>query len=164
MSSNKQVEQAEALWQQHAESLNRMLLSYEADRDLREDLAQNVFLALFHSIERVLKADKPRAFLFRIAHNDAPDHIARESRHQWQPLDETIEDDNKTPEQRVQSEQQKSNLMKAVRNLKLSLRQVAILLLEDFSQEDIAEILQLSPGNVRVRINRAKQALQEAMT
>lgn len=157
------ISEAESLWRQYAESLNRMMLSYEADWQLREDLAQNVFLALINSVERVLAADNPRAYVFRIAHNVATDHIARESRHQWHELDEEIEDHDLTPEQRTESDQQKSRLMDAVRGLKLPLRQVVTLLLEDFSQDDIAEVLQISPGNVRVRINRAKQALQEAM-
>lgn len=161
--NKKNIEAAEALWWQYAESLNRMMLSYEADRQLREDLSQNVFLALLSSVERVMAADNPKAYVFRIAHNVATDHIARESRYQWHELDEAMEDEGLTPEQSTESEQQKSKLLDAVRGLNLSLRQVVTLLLEDFSQDDIAEILQISPGNVRVRINRAKQLLQQVL-
>jgi RNA polymerase sigma-70 factor (ECF subfamily) len=164
MSGNKNnIAAAKALWQEYGESLNRMMMSYEADRALREDLSQNVFLALLSSVERVMAADNPRAYVFRIAHNVATDHIARESRHQWHELDEAMEDEGLTPEQRIEVDQQRSILMDAVRALKLPLRQVVTLLLEDFSQDDIAGILQISSGNVRVRINRAKQVLQEAM-
>ena len=163
MSRNSKISEAEALWHRYAESLNRMMMSYEADRELREDLAQNVFLAILNSLDRVLAAQNQKAYIYRIAHNVATDHIARESRHRWQELDENIQDDWSTPEQLTELDQEKTKLILAVRALKLPLRQVVILLLEDMTPGEIAEILQISPGNVRIRINRAKQALQEAM-
>lgn len=158
---------AEALWREHASSLHRMLLSYEADRSLREDLAQNVFLALLQSIERVKSADHPKAYLFRIAHNVAIDHITRESRHRWDELDDELADKvsdlSLSPAEQTERSNDSSRLMNAVRNLKLPLKQVVTLLLEDFDQDEIAGILKISPGNVRVRLNRAKQVLEEAL-
>lgn len=154
----------EALWTEYGPSLNRMMLSYEADADLRKDLAQNVFLALLQSVGRIDNAENPKAYLFRIAHNVATDHIARESRMQWDELDFELQDEQATPDERAELADTRSRLMRAVSSLKLPLRQVLTLLLEDFEQEEIADILQISHSNVRVRINRAKQALQEAMT
>jgi RNA polymerase sigma-70 factor (ECF subfamily) len=165
MSTKKQViKRAEELWTEYGCSLNRMMLSYEVDEDLRKDLAQNVFLALLHSVERIDSAENPKAYLFRIAHNVATDHIARESRMQWDELDSELQDEQATPAEQAEIADTRSRLMKAVSSLKLPLRQVLTLLLEDFEQEEIANILQISHSNVRVRINRAKQALQEAMT
>jgi RNA polymerase sigma-70 factor (ECF subfamily) len=161
------MEWAEALWREHSKGINRVLLSYEADRALREDLAQNVFLALLQSVERVRAADNPRAYLFRIAHNIATDHVAREARQRWSPLDGDgtgqLVDPAPTPEQASEHSSDSSRLMAAVRRLKLPLRQVVTLLLEDFNQDEIAEVLKLSPGNVRVRLTRAKQQLEEIL-
>ena len=163
MSKDNNAGLIEQLWQQHGASLNRMMMSYEVDADLRKDLAQNVLLALLNSAERIKTADNKKAYVFRIAHNVATDHVARECRMQWTELHDGLEDEQPTPEQYTEKQQQISRLMAAVRSLQLPLRQVATLLLEDFDQQDIADILQISHGNVRVRINRVKQVLQETM-
>ncbi|HEX6993191.1 MAG TPA: sigma factor [Gammaproteobacteria bacterium] len=86
------VRRAEALWSQFGAAISRTLLSYERDAALREDLAQEVFLAALASIDRIEAAANPKAYLFRIAHNVATDHVARESRRGWVELDDGIAD------------------------------------------------------------------------
>lgn len=147
--------------------LTRTLRSYEADPHLQEDLAQNLFIAIQASVERVAAAEHPKAYLLRIAHNVATDHIARETR---KPLvtasGETPdqEDPQQNPSLLVEAEQEQYRLLQAVRALPLSIRQVMVLLLEGVEQNEIAEVLGISHGNVRVRISRGKQLLKEVMT
>lgn len=51
----------------------------------------------------------------------------------------------------------------AVQTMSTPNRQVIVLLLEDFSQQEIADILQLRDSTVRVRINRAKSELRDLL-
>ena len=53
--------------------------------------------------------------------------------------------------------------MKAVRELKLSQRQVVTLALEGFSHGEIADMLGITENNATVRFARAKAALQDLL-
>ena len=79
------------LWQQNQGAISRTLLASEADPAARQDLKQDIFLALHQAAERLQAAELPRAYLFRIVHNVTVDHIARAQRHKWQPLEEELQ-------------------------------------------------------------------------
>lgn len=161
--SSEQAESAERIWTEHGPALSRTLRSYEADPHLCEDLAQNVFLALLTSLDRIAAAANPKAYVFRIAHNVATDHVCKavkQPRHE--PLPD-ITDSRRQPARIVERNDERRHLLTAVRKLPLPYRQVIVLLLEGMEQDDIATTLNLSPGNVRVRINRAKTLLKELL-
>lgn len=172
VNSNNRNEQVEQLWHTFSAAIMRALLSYEADPQLREDLAQEVFIALSQSYERILTAANVKAYIFRIVHNVSVDHIARSVRHKadlYSP-DEIGElssvngnTDNQCPAEELGQQQRQAALLRAVRALKPAYRQVIVLMLEDFSSQEIADILQISSGAVRVRINRAKAELKELL-
>lgn len=153
------------LWQQHQGAISRSLLANEADPAARQDLKQDIFLALHQAAERLQAAELPRAYLFRIVHNVTVDHIARAQRHKWQPLDDDIQQQllDNCPSEQLGEAQQSQQLMQAVRRLSAANRQVILLAMEDLDAPEIATILQISHGAVRVRLNRAKTELMELM-
>lgn len=163
--ASKQADPILRLWQAHQASISRTLFAYEADPSARQDLKQDVYLALHQSAERVLAAENPRAYLFRILHNVSVDHIARAQRHKGEAWDEQPEPvaTDACPASTVAAQQLSSQLMLAVRQLSPSHRQVVLLAMEDLDATEIAEILQLSHGAVRVRLTRAKTELMELM-
>lgn len=154
-----------ALWQQYQGAISRTLLASEADPAARQDLKQDIFLALHQSAARIQAAEMPRAYLFRIVHNVTVDHIARAKRQQWQPLDDEAQQQytQDCPSAEVGEQQQSRQLMQAVRRLSPANRQVILLAMEDLDAPEIADILQISQGAVRVRLNRAKTELMELM-
>jgi len=153
------------LWQQHQGAISRTLMACEADAAARQDLTQDIYLALHQSVGRLQSADNPRAYLFRIVHNVTVDHIARAQKHKWQPLDDETQaqllDD--CPSEQLGDQQQSNQLLSAVRQLSAANRQVILLAMEDMDAPEIAEVLQISQGAVRVRLNRAKTELMEIM-
>lgn len=153
------------LWQQYQGAISRTLLASEADPAARQDLKQDIFLALHQAAERLQAAELPRAYLFRIVHNVTVDHIARAQRHKWQPLDDEVQQHmlDDCPSEQLGEQQQSKLLMQAVRRLSPANRQVILLAMEDLPAPEIADILQISHGAVRVRINRAKTELMELM-
>jgi len=157
------VRRAEALWSRFGAAISRTLLAYERDAYLREDLAQDVFLAVLASIDRIEAATNPKAYLFRIAHNVATDHVARESRRRWVELDDGITDPSVDPQGDAQSAVERERLLEAVRALRLPYRQVVVLVLEGVEQAEIAEILGITEGTVRIRLLRAKALLKELL-
>jgi RNA polymerase sigma factor (sigma-70 family) len=114
---------AQALWDQFSPAVSRTLLSYERDASLRQDLTQEVFLAVLDSVERIAAANNPKAYLLRVAHNVASDHIARESKHSWVELDEALVDPGMDPAGDAQAASERERLVEAVRRLRLRYRQ-----------------------------------------
>jgi RNA polymerase sigma factor (sigma-70 family) len=146
-------------------ALARLVASYERDRALREELLQEVLLAVVVSLPRLTQPDRLKPFIFRIAHNRSVSHIARRMRER--ELREVGEPDHPPPapsqEQALIESEHGERLLEAIRQLTLPLRQVMTLLLEDLSYEDIAETLGISVSNVGVRVNRAKKQLKETL-
>ncbi len=58
---------------------------------------------------------------------------------------------------------QRDRLRSAIQRLPLAYRQVVMLMLEELSYLEIAEILGITESNVAVRLNRARKALKQAL-
>lgn len=143
----------------------RAASGYETNPALRDELAQEMALAVWRALTSFNADSSLNTYIYRIIHNVAVDHIRRAGR-QLQTLPDS--DDHEvtshvSPEHEVANAQQHSQLLLAVRQLPLSLRQVILLKLEDMSNTEIAETLGLSESNVGVRLNRGKQLLTELM-
>jgi RNA polymerase sigma factor (sigma-70 family) len=149
---------------QFAPAFARIAASYERDRALRDELLQEILLAVFSSLPRLQHIDKLKPFLFRIAHNRCLTHVTQQMREpakQEPPEDLAAPDANQ--EQVLLAQERSERLLEAIRRLSLPYRQVMTLILEDMSYEEIAEALGLSVANVGIRVNRAKQQLKEIL-
>jgi RNA polymerase sigma-70 factor (ECF subfamily) len=147
-----------------APALARIAASYERDRALSEELAQEMLMAVVEALPRLKDPAKLRPFVFRIAHNRAVSHVARRMREPKGGEDAlAVAHDAPSQEQMLIAAERSAALVEAVRGLPLPYRQVITLLLEDLSYEEIAEALGISLSNVGVRINRAKQQLKERL-
>ena len=162
-SSRERLNQAQALWDEYGPIVARSLIAYERDLERRKDLLQDVFLGVFESVNRITAAKTPRAYVLRIAHNIAADHIAREAKRGWVSLDDEPACSVSDPAALATRLDENQRLIEAVRKLPMAYRQVTVLLLEDLKPAEIAEALGLKPGAVRVRLTRARSMLKEAL-
>jgi RNA polymerase sigma factor (sigma-70 family) len=147
-----------------APALARVVATYERDHALRDELLQEVLMAVFLALPRLTQPEKLKPFVFRIAHNRSLSHITRRMRERAH--EETgIDADLPTPsqEQALIKAERGERLLEAIRQLALPYAQVMTLILEDMSYEEIAETLGITVDNVGVRVNRAKKQLQERL-
>jgi RNA polymerase sigma factor (sigma-70 family) len=147
-----------------APALARVVASYERDRALRDELLQEVLMAIVIALPRLTQPEKLKPFVFRIAHNRSLSHITRRIRERSR--EEVCNDaELRTPgqEQWLIQAERSERLLEAIRQLALPYRQVMTLILEDMSYEEIAETLGLTVDNVGVRVNRAKKQLRERL-
>ncbi len=155
---------ADRIVAEYAPALSRIAGVYERDRALREELLQEMLLAVVGALPKLQDPAKLKPFVFRIAHNRAVSHVARRVREpKAQEADDAIPSGEPTAEQVLIEKQSSAALVEAVRALPLPYRQVITLLLEDLSYDEIAEALGITLTNVGVRINRAKQQLKERL-
>jgi RNA polymerase sigma-70 factor (ECF subfamily) len=153
-----------ALLHEHAGLLSRIAASYEADPSLRDDLLQDIALALWKALPAWRGEASLKTFVARVAHNRGASHVIGQVRRRpTQALGEDLADPAHGPEAHAQNEQKHQRLQAAVRVLPLVLRQTVTLALEGFSQQEIADALGIRVNNVAVRLGRARQALKVAL-
>ena len=155
----------DALYQQAANefgaALERLAGSYEADRDKRLDLLQEIHLALWRSFERFAGNCSLRTWVYRVAHNVAASHALRHRRAATQPLVSLDDVDLPASDSGDAFDRQQSleRLRAFIRQLKPIDRQIILLYLEGTDAAGIAEIVGISAGNVATKVHRIKKIL-----
>jgi len=144
-------------------ALERLAGSYEADRDKRLDLLQDIHLAIWRSFEVFAGHCSLRTWVYRIAHNVAATHVVRHRRASSRPL-VSLDDVDHLPaggdsEGVFDHQQSLGRLREFIQQLNPLERQVILLYLEGTDAAGIAEITGISPGNVATKIHRIKKIL-----
>jgi RNA polymerase sigma-70 factor (ECF subfamily) len=142
-------------------------------RDEVEDLAQEIFIKAFRAIRSYNFQSSFVTWLSRIATNHCYDFLRHErasrvsfywqmGEHSQQELEANAESQ---PEQRLDHEEQivlKDLVVKLLDRAPENDRKILMLKeLQDFSVEEIAEILNLKPTTVKVRLHRARKRMLE---
>lgn len=149
----------------HGPALRRVAAAYEADAARREDLFQEICLALWRALPRFRGEATERTYLFRIAHNRGLTHRLRRRAAASVALDEAapVPDPRPGPEHRAAFGESHQRLRAAVLALPLSQRQVLTLALEGLSHRQIGEVLGITENNAAVRLSRARAALRRSL-
>ena len=161
----------ESLIDTYGSMLWRIASSYERDRAICEELYQEICLAVWQSVDKVGEAESPRAYVARIATNQAVSHVRRELR-QPNTADAADEEAGHFPESdgapalddAVDVYQKQQRLLAAVQTLPLNWRMPITLTLEGFKPQEIAYVMGITANTVSLRLTRAKQALRELMS
>jgi RNA polymerase sigma-70 factor (ECF subfamily) len=154
---------AEAVLREHGAMLARIAGSYESEPARRDDLLQEISVAVWRALSSWRGDASLRTFLARVAHNRAIDHLVREKRARGDELHDEHEDAGPTPLHHAEAHQRRNDLIAAVRRLPLGQRQVVVLALEGFSQREIGDTLGLEENTVTQRLSRARRQLQELL-
>lgn len=149
----------------HGAALRRLAASYERDPSLREDLFQEICLALWQALPRFRGEASERTFLYRVAHNRGITHRFRRRRPLVTDLREAeeIPSSGRSPHEEAATGERWRRLAEALRSLPLSYTQVLTLALEGLPAREIGEVLGLSENNVAVRLSRARKALRQKL-
>lgn len=150
--------------QTNGPSLARLAASYTDNAGDRDDLLQEIAMALWQALPRFREECSERTFVFRIAHNRAITHLARKRPAAPVPVDSIdLPHPGPDPEQELLREQSGRRLTQAVRRLPVPLRQVVTLALEGIDYSETAAILGISENNVGVRMSRARDLLRKLL-
>lgn len=144
----------------------RLTAGYQAQRADREDLYQEILVALWRALPRFRGDCSERTFVYRVAHNRGITHRARARHRAGRSLGEIGHrpDPRPGPEAAAMAADRRERLMEAIRQLPLPRRQVVMLSLEDLRQREIADTLGITENNVAVRLARARSDLRRLMS
>lgn len=153
--------QYERILEAYGAALMRLTAGYEGLQHAREDLLQEILLALWQALPHFRGDCSEKTFVFRVAHNRCLTHVWRRGK---QPVAEADFDQRpgreRSPEVQAIEKSRRETLVNAVRALPVNYRQVIALALEDLSPAEIAAVLGVSENNVGVRLSRARKALR----
>ncbi len=135
------------------------LVRVTRERPLAEDLAQESFVRLLASRGAALPTDQRRAYLFRIAENLARDAGRRRARAPAQSLEQAVEPAAAPPPDPMGARTEAAFASLPDRERKL----LWLAHVEDWSHAEIAALLGLASGSVRVLLHRARRRFQERL-
>jgi RNA polymerase sigma-70 factor (ECF subfamily) len=150
---------------EHGAALGRLAGSYTRTASDRDDLLQEIAMAIWQALPGFRGECSERTFLFRIAHNRGIAYSLRNrARTESAEDDLDVSDPAPDPEMTLVQEEGGKRLGVAVRALPILYREVVMLMLEGMEYGEIAEVMGISESNVGVRLNRARQMLRRMMT
>ena len=170
----KETIQIEKLLSEYAPLMARIAATFEANKSLQDELIQEMSLAVWRAFEGASKGSDSgfrgeasvKTFVAKVAHNKAVDHVIKEQRRQEFTRDGEFDSSHTTSassSRDVTLQENAIDLMTGLRQLEIKYRQVLALLLEGFSQLEIANMLGIKESAVAKRVSRARQQLTQIM-
>jgi RNA polymerase sigma-70 factor (ECF subfamily) len=149
------------------------------DRELAEDLSQDVFVRTFNNLDRYDRSYRFSSWLFKIAYNLTVDHLRKRelptisvhgapdavTSERQEATSLNLESDEEAPDDRLVAKELAGELEQAIAGLREDYR-TAILLrhVEGRPYEEISEIMGIPLGTVKTYIFRARRELREALS
>lgn len=154
----------DAVVAEHGAAIARVAAAFEANPARRDELSQEILLAIWQSLPSFRGDAALKTFVLRIAHNRAVEHALRASRDLARDgVPEDLPDPRRGPEHDANLRQRGERLAAIVRRLPLAQRQLVTLALEGLAHDEIGSMLGISTGNVAVRLNRARKLIAQQM-
>jgi len=150
--------------EEYGAGLWRLTAGYASDGADREDLYQDILVALLTALPTFRGNSSLRTYVYRIGHNRGISH-----RRRWTGQPERVPPDDlvsraPSPEADVMAEARRSQLLEAIRALPHGQRQTIMLHLEGLDHSEIAEVLGTTPNNVGVRLHRARSEIRRRLS
>ena len=144
----------------YAGMVRRIASIYERYPDKVDDLAQDVWFAVWQALPRLNDQAMLKSYIARITQNICVTHVRRALVRRTQPLADTFADPSPSLSETTAHAQQLMRLTESMRSLPENLKAAASLYLEDLPIKDIALSLGISESNASMRLHRAKSAIR----
>ena len=164
----------EQMWSRLEHPVRRFVRRLVGKSDAEDDIVQDVSIALFYHIQRVLPAERLRPYVFRIARNCCYDELRKQGRFDIDSLDDEHTEhlhalidtvhSSPHPEDAAHWLLLHMEVMAAMDRLPELQRQALLLYAEEgFSYADIAVVMNTSLGTVKSRVFYAKRLLRQLL-
>lgn len=150
---------------EHQALIYKVCYSYCQNLEDRNDLQQDILLQLWYAMEKFDGRVKMSTWIYRIALNTAISFYRKNRKHQDKKtyIDESI---ISLPDLETDDSQKEkiAILYQFINNLNPFDKALILLYLDDYKQDEIAEILGISKTNVATKISRIKQVLKNQIS
>ena len=153
------------LYARHGHAVLGFLMARLGNRQQAEEVLQDVMLAAWNNADSFRGESKVRTWLLAIARNRAF-NVQRGKKLDVTPLNDAFEiaSEETGPFERVARNAQHTTLREALDHLPAAQREILVLVFfHQLSGPEVAEVLDISPGTVKSRLHRAKEALRRVL-
>lgn len=127
----------------------------------KEDNFQEVVYQLWRSFPSLQNKEKPASWIYAVAINTSISKIRKDSRLEF--CDSVPDIELVDPYEQQKQKENYQRLLNALYKLNEIDKSIMLLYMEDYSYEEIAEIVGMTPSNIGVRIYRLKNQLQKQL-
>ncbi len=165
----------DTLMRKYQGTVHNLIFRFTGNQALVDDLAQEVFLRVYRSVDRFEGTSKFFTWLYRITLNVCLKERDRGKRHKVVSLDAPRDEAEEKPARELPDPHgsaedafSQREMARVIKDAIMSLpeeQRVAVILnkYENLAYEEIAQVLHLSLPAVKSRLHRAKLALQERL-
>lgn len=157
----------ERLLADYGPALRRLVVAYLVRPQDREDLFQEIALALWQALPSFRGEASERTWLYRIAHNVAITAAARLRKRHARELETDPASDPSSaaahPEADLLQQEKQRLLLSSIALLPDLDKQLVLLHLEGLSYAEIEAVVGLSPGAIATRLTRIREKLSAAV-
>ena|SRR6478735_1538271 len=147
-----------SLINQHQNIIHKVCNLYMHDGTDKEDLFQEITLQALNAYKSFRGDAKFSTWLYRVALNTAISFYRKEKR---KPVFESAYEFPDQPEETSEIEEQMQAMYQAIGSLSKIDKALVMLYLEDYSYDEISNMLGITANNVAVKMNRIKTKLKE---
>ncbi|MEJ7643679.1 MAG: sigma-70 family RNA polymerase sigma factor [Chryseolinea sp.] len=160
---NGDLQQASLLFERYNKRIFNFLARMTMDRDLAEDLTQNVFLRLIKYRSSYRTGARFEPWIYQVARNIFSDHYQANKNRFSDFVDvEKIEDDMADTNESHLIDEREKLLHRSMAKLESDQRELLVLTrFQQMKYEDVAQIMGTSVANIKVRVHRAIGKLRD---
>ena len=144
----------EEIYRTFSPKVYRLCMGYVNNGDWAKDLVQETFIAVWQNLSKFRNESSINTWIFRIATNNCLRQLEREKRFERTELPAQLEEKIE-----IKKDDKIDFLYQCISELEETERIIISLVLEDLPQAEIASIVGMTDGNVRVKVHRIKEKL-----
>ncbi len=141
--------------------IHKVNLIYFRSENDRQDNFQEVVYQLWRSYPSLKDKDRIASWIYAVAINTSISTIRKDSRLVF--FDTIYETEHAETDNNIEHEINYQDLLSALQKLNEIDRSIMLLYMEDYSYDDIAQIMGISTSNVGVKIHRIKNQLKNLL-
>jgi RNA polymerase sigma-70 factor (ECF subfamily) len=160
---NGNLHEATLLFERYNKRIFNFLARMTMDRNLAEDLTQNVFLRLIKYRNSYREGARFQSWIYQIARNVFSDHYQAEKNKYNNFVDvENLRDEIGDHDDREVQEEKEMILQRSMAKLTVEQRELLVLTrYQQMKYEDVALLLDTTVANIKVKVHRAINRLRE---
>jgi len=160
---NGDLQQASVLFDRYHKRIYNFLARTTLDRALAEDLTQNVFLRMIKYRNSYKEGNRFQSWIYQVARNVFADHYqAHKNRNSNFVSVEKMSDTMNDRTEEIDQEEREKILHRSLERLNDEQRELLVLTrFQHMKYEEVAELLDTTVANVKVRVHRAIAKLRE---
>ncbi|WP_342558798.1 sigma-70 family RNA polymerase sigma factor [Metasolibacillus sp. FSL K6-0083] len=148
----------------YTESLIRLAYYYVKDRQVAEDIVQEVFIKIYHHPDKYEERGQLQAYLYKMTANKSKDYLRSWSYKKVQLQNKIFPSTSKMEPDELVRKDEEAIVAEAILELPLKQREVLIYFyFNEMNIKDIASILFIPESTVKTRLRRGKELLKNKL-